>query len=1325
MKQGKLRPLSLARWRRSTTFRIASLALLLNFAAFQNVYGQAEFQFQNETGSYQAVRPVTGGTPADERGSAPDFDSSPSPENLWDDHPLSRATSEAEDPNGESVSEERAVTRAAIKYTIKKTFYSNGGLKSWDKRGFNGKKLFKRYFKTFNTKGKITRSLTQDYYPNGTTVKISNDYRYNSKGIRTNRYYKVFDSQGELTRYLSQSYSADGRKVLFSNDIRYSGGDKTLRIYNTYNSQRQLTRSLTETYVSGKWVEAADELFYTKGVKTERRRNEYAAAGIRERHLYETYYDDDGSIKTRGDYSYSGDQLLGNHYSEFDADGNETSSEPVDYAEPILTADENYTFRYKVDGKEYETQFSPGSEALLEGSNVYQTTVAGYGGKAVDVEVEIVLDTAPPTGSLLISDGDEFSTSQDVTLQLEGEDETTGVSGMRFSVDGKATWSDWETFDVTKDITLPGGDGEKEVWAAIRDEVGNEEFFSDTLILDLEAPTGLVEINGGDPFTKSASVTLDLTADDEGTGVEKMRFSQDGQIWTDEEDYATSKDFNLNPGDGDKQVYVQFKDGTGRWSDSFTAQITLDTTAPVITPEDLPAGNQVDLPYLVVPFRIDDVNPELTEDFVTKELVEGENEITLQARDLAGNETETTVTIEYLPPDRGLTDEEKSLRQRWLEENSKYFTEAEGIDPASGFPIDLIGPSAPEGVFWTQPTSIGFYLHFLGEIISKRLVLPDLSQGAAVIAAEKTLTTLLDVQSRFGWRGLIPWLRLDGGVRPDRSEVASIDNANLTHHLAAFLGLLEKGNLQKTIAASLYQKAKDFIDAQQEGYESFVDPVFGVLRGVYNTVTQSFDNYADRFGSEIRASIPFLIEYFNLPQTIWTQLIRSTSAYPTRQGRRVETFSAFDGGAFQYFWPLLVSPEESLPKIKGALENALLIFNDFLERKVLAGFPSAASLPEGGYSGKLGIDFLKETSDSIDETVASVYGLAAAYRLNPAWVLSKIQEIEQAFPGLTAGPLGFYDSMRIDGGVSQNYYAIDQGSFLLGLLGTGAGDFQSFLERRGSWTGYESHYEDLDLNIQSAVSGLPEPAMTQEEIDARDGDSASLYEAGYDFDDITGNGIEVEETAPGIFTYIKTAPSGWIGGFVNPAFDRDSFDYVVLEARSLAAGTSQVRLELKDNQDFLLKETLRFDGTGWHTFQFFFPKDTPTVNFIAFADPTSDFEVRSLHFSDEPVFQGTFPPVIVQTSPLLTNASDYQLTYTVNGFVRTENIQLALEGENLLERRFKNTFEESTAHTFAVTLDRSLPTGSVSINDNDPYATSRDVTLTLEGNDETSGIDQM
>ena len=100
--------------------------------------------------------------------------------------------------------------------------------------------------------------------------------------------------------------------------------------------------------------------------------------------------------------------------------------------------------------------------------------------------------------------------------------------------------------------------------------------------VDNVAPTGTILINGGAAATNSTSVTLTLSADDNGgTGLDTMSFSNDGADWSAPEAFATSKDWTLaSGGDGTRTVYVKYTDKAGNESQAYSASILLDTVAP-------------------------------------------------------------------------------------------------------------------------------------------------------------------------------------------------------------------------------------------------------------------------------------------------------------------------------------------------------------------------------------------------------------------------------------------------------------------------------------------------------------------------------------------------------------------------------------------------------------------------------------------------------------------------------------------------------------------------------------------------------------------------
>jgi hypothetical protein len=125
------------------------------------------------------------------------------------------------------------------------------------------------------------------------------------------------------------------------------------------------------------------------------------------------------------------------------------------------------------------------------------------------------------------------------------------------------------------------------------DHAGNVSLtYTDTITLDTLAPTGSIAINDGDAYTHSISVTLALSARDTGSEVAEMGFSDDGSTWSTWEPYATSKPWTLPAGDGEKAVYVAYRDQAGRISTTYSDTIVLDTLAPVSS-ATAPASSQL------------------------------------------------------------------------------------------------------------------------------------------------------------------------------------------------------------------------------------------------------------------------------------------------------------------------------------------------------------------------------------------------------------------------------------------------------------------------------------------------------------------------------------------------------------------------------------------------------------------------------------------------------------------------------------------------------------------------------------------------------------
>ena len=211
---------------------------------------------------------------------------------------------------------------------------------------------------------------------------------------------------------------------------------------------------------------------------------------------------------------------------------------------------------------------------------VYAQYRDGAGNVSNTVSDTIVIETGPPTGSVVVAGGAAWTTVRGVALTLSATDEVSGVRDMRFSDDGSA-WSAWQSYGTSSAWTLASGDGAKTVFAQFRDGAGNvSETGSDGIGLDGSPPTGTLTIAGDASFTSTSTVTLDVSASDALNGVSQMRFSNDASNWSAWMAYATTADWTVAPGEGPRNVFAQFQDGLGNVSGSTWDTIHVDSIAP-------------------------------------------------------------------------------------------------------------------------------------------------------------------------------------------------------------------------------------------------------------------------------------------------------------------------------------------------------------------------------------------------------------------------------------------------------------------------------------------------------------------------------------------------------------------------------------------------------------------------------------------------------------------------------------------------------------------------------------------------------------------------
>ncbi|MFX1553368.1 MAG: hypothetical protein ACFFBV_05525, partial [Promethearchaeota archaeon] len=126
---------------------------------------------------------------------------------------------------------------------------------------------------------------------------------------------------------------------------------------------------------------------------------------------------------------------------------------------------------------------------------------------------------------------------------------------------------------------LSPGEGTKIVFYEIRDNAGLITQFNDTIDLDMTGPTGSIEINGGDTWTNSTSVLLSSVYADMASGVDKVRYSNNGTTWTPWETANDTRSWILSPGEGTKIVFYEIRDNAGLIT-QYNDTIGLDTMNP-------------------------------------------------------------------------------------------------------------------------------------------------------------------------------------------------------------------------------------------------------------------------------------------------------------------------------------------------------------------------------------------------------------------------------------------------------------------------------------------------------------------------------------------------------------------------------------------------------------------------------------------------------------------------------------------------------------------------------------------------------------------------
>lgn len=210
---------------------------------------------------------------------------------------------------------------------------------------------------------------------------------------------------------------------------------------------------------------------------------------------------------------------------------------------------------------------------------------------------DILLDTTPPQVEITFdlagllpgagaaeaaADPLKVGDGQGVQLFVSATDDGSRLAEMQVSYSPLFDGLPWQPYSATLPLTFTAN-GTHTVYVRLRDQAGNvTSAVSESLVVDTIPPAGTARVVEGFVGPIAISVTVELLASDNATGLDAVRIgsqeSLSGTLW---QPYALRVAAPISStGALTSALYVQFRDGAGNHSDVISTTYGLDGTPP-------------------------------------------------------------------------------------------------------------------------------------------------------------------------------------------------------------------------------------------------------------------------------------------------------------------------------------------------------------------------------------------------------------------------------------------------------------------------------------------------------------------------------------------------------------------------------------------------------------------------------------------------------------------------------------------------------------------------------------------------------------------------
>lgn len=176
----------------------------------------------------------------------------------------------------------------------------------------------------------------------------------------------------------------------------------------------------------------------------------------------------------------------------------------------------------------------------------------------------------PISATITIANGAQYANTRTVALTLSAEGDNLQ---MKISDDSTFIGLDWQTFSSSENFTLSTGDGEKTVYAKIKNdfEIESNNIW-DTIILDTTPPSIALTVSPDSGITFETNFKFDPSASRDNLAPlqdMQIRFDYDNNGTFDTEwQVASIINYQYTIGGGDKIVKMWLKDGAGNQADT-------------------------------------------------------------------------------------------------------------------------------------------------------------------------------------------------------------------------------------------------------------------------------------------------------------------------------------------------------------------------------------------------------------------------------------------------------------------------------------------------------------------------------------------------------------------------------------------------------------------------------------------------------------------------------------------------------------------------------------------------------------------------------------